>query len=125
MKKTLAYWIPTALFSLAMMASGGAALAGIPEAVETYARLGFPGWFPTWLGTFKLLGVGVLLAPGLPRLKEWAYAGFFINLTSAAAAHAAAGDAVGDSIAPVLMLAIALTSWHFRPEGRRLAGGLV
>ena len=40
----------------------------------------------------KLLGVVLLLAPVPPRLKEWAYAGFAIDLASAFIAHLSVGD---------------------------------
>jgi DoxX-like family len=60
------------------------------------------------------------VAPGLPRLKEWAYAGFFFNLTSAAFSRAAVGDGMADIIAPLGFLALVLASWWLRPESRRL-----
>lgn len=121
MKTALPYWIPTALFSLMLLGSGGASLAGVPEMVENFGRLGFDPWFVRWLGFFKIAGVVVLLAPGLPRLKEWAYAGFVINLTSAVAAHLAAGDGVGEIVAPILALGLLMTSWARRPASRTLA----
>jgi hypothetical protein len=40
----------------------------------------------------KFVGILLLLAPVPPRLKEWAYAGFAINLASALIAHLAVGD---------------------------------
>lgn len=70
----LAYWIPTALFSLAMTGSGLGALTRQAPLMEAYTHLGYPLYFMTLLGASKLLGVATLLAPGLPRLKEWAYA---------------------------------------------------
>ena len=45
------------------------------------------------LSLAKLVGVVVLLVPMIPaRLKEWAYAGFAINLVSAMIAHASISD---------------------------------
>jgi DoxX-like family len=44
------------------------------------------------LSCAKLLGVALLLAPTPARLKEWAYAGFAINLASALIAHLSVGD---------------------------------
>lgn len=120
-KKTLAYWIPTALFCLAMTGSGAFNLMSPPEIVEAMDHLNFPAWFPRWLGAWKLAGVAVLLAPGLPRLKEWATAGFTISLTSAAAAHLGAGDGIGEAVPPLVILALGLASWAFRPSSRRLA----
>jgi hypothetical protein len=118
----LAYWIPTALFSLAMTGSGLGALTRQAPLVEAYTHLGYPLYFMTLLGASKLLGVATLLAPGLPRLKEWAYAGFTINMASAVASHLASGDPIGQAVAPLVLGALLLTSWRFRPEDRRLPG---
>ena len=57
-----------------------------------FTHLGFPAYFRVQLSWAKLLGVVLLLAPVPARLKEWAYAGFAINLVSALIAHLAVGD---------------------------------
>lgn len=116
----LRYWIPTALFALALTGSGLMGLTSPPEFVAELGRLGFPDWFGRWLGAAKLVGVAVLLAPGLGLLKEWATAGFVITLCSAFVAHLAAGDAVQQAIAPVVLLGLLMASWHGRPAARRL-----
>ena len=118
--RTLGYWIPTALFALAMTGSGVFNASRAEPIVQGMAHLGFPAWLPLLLGIWKLLGVVAILVPGFPRLKEWAYAGFFFNLSGAFVSHLAAGDAVGDAIAPLVILGIGLASWAMRPEGRRL-----
>lgn len=118
----LIYWIPTVLFSLAMTGSGIGALSRQPAMVEGYTHLGYPLYFMTLLGLCKLLGAGVLLAPKLPRLKEWAYAGFVINLGSAAVSHLASGDAVSNIVAPVILLGLLFASWRNRPADRSLPG---
>src|SRR4029077_8591475 len=64
----------------------------LPQVAEAFTHLGFPAWFRVELSCAKLLGVGVLLAPVPARLKEWAYAGFAINLGSALIAHLSVGD---------------------------------
>jgi len=92
-----------------------------PELLAVMENLHFPAWFPMWLGSWKLAGVAVLLAPGLPRLKEWATAGFTISLTSASAAHLFNGDPVAEAIPPLVMLGLGLASWAMRPDSRRLA----
>src|SRR5436305_1376343 len=56
------------------------------------------------LGTWKVLGAIVIAAPGLPRVKEWAYAGFVFDLTAAAVSRAAVGDGAADIIAPLVFL---------------------
>lgn len=119
-QKTIAYWVTTGLFCLALTGSGVMNIIGHEEVVKTVAALGFPDWFPRYLGIWKLLGIATLLAPGLPRLKEWATAGFTISLTSAAVSHIAAGDPIATAVAPTVLLIIGLASWWLRPESRRL-----
>lgn len=118
--RTLAYWATTGLFSLAMLGSGTFNITRPPEILEAMAHLGYPEWFPVWLGAFKLAGIPVLLAPGLARLKEWAYAGYTVALLSATGSHLAAGDALGPAAPPLVLLTLALASWALRPDSRRL-----
>ena len=79
--------------------------------------LGYPPYFATILGTAKLLAAATLLTPGLPRLKEWAYAGILINMVGACASHLAAGDPLTTTIAPATFAVLALASWRLRPGG--------
>ncbi len=87
----ISFWIVTALFCLQ---SGFTAYAQLrlPQVAEAFNHLGFPAYFRVELAWAKLLGVVLLLAPAPARLKEWAYAGFAINLGSALIAHLAVGD---------------------------------
>jgi hypothetical protein len=88
---TIVYWTATALFSLQMSLSAYTQLR-LPVVAEAFRHLGFPGYFRVELSWAKLVGVLLLLAPVPARLKEWAYAGFAINLASALIAHLAVGD---------------------------------
>ncbi len=88
---TIAYWTVTALFCLQMSFTAYAQLR-LPQVAEAFAHLGFPGYFRVELSLAKLLGVVLLLAPVPARLKEWAYAGFAIDLASAVIAHLSVGD---------------------------------
>jgi hypothetical protein len=88
---TIAYWIVTALFCLQMSFTAYAQLR-LPQLVEEFTHLGFPAYFRVELSWAKLLGVVLLLAPVPARLKEWAYAGFAMNLASALIAHLSVGD---------------------------------
>ncbi|WP_437579375.1 DoxX family protein [Sorangium sp. So ce887] len=119
--RTIGYWIATGLLGLAFAAGGLGDLAGSPQVVAVMAHLGYPAYFATILGVWKVLGAIALFAPRFPRLKEWAYAGIFFDLTGAAASHAAVGDAAGQVITPLVLVAIAAASWALRPESRRLA----
>ena len=90
--KTIVYWTVTALFCLEMGFTAYYMLLHLPEGAPALIRLGFPSYFRVELAWAKLIGVVVLLAPAPARLKEWAYAGFAINLASALIAHVAVGD---------------------------------
>ena len=87
----VAYWIVTALFCLQMSFTAYAQLR-LPEVAQAFTHLGFPAYFRVELSWAKLLGVLLMLAPVPPRLKEWTYAGFAVNLASALIAHLAVGD---------------------------------
>ena len=87
----IGFWIATALFCLQIGFTAYAQLR-LPQVAEAFTHLGFPDYFRVELSWAKLLGVVVLLAPVPARLKEWAYAGFAINLVSALVAHLSVGD---------------------------------
>src|SRR5262249_3015171 len=89
--KTIVYWIVTALFCLQMSFTAYAQLR-LPQVAEAFTRLGFPPYFRVELSWAKLLGVALLLALAPARPREWAYAGFAINLASALIAHLSVGD---------------------------------
>src|SRR3989454_2515138 len=75
----IGFWIVTALFCLQMGFTAYAQLR-LPQVAQAFTHLGFPGYFRVELSLAKLLGVVLLLAPVPARLKEWAYAGFAIDL---------------------------------------------
>ncbi|HEY3989561.1 MAG TPA: DoxX family protein [Acidobacteriaceae bacterium] len=95
---TIAYWIITALFCLEMSFTAYYELLVLPQAAEAFTRLGFPaGYFRVELSWAKVLGVAALIVPLRPArvniwIKEWAYAGFAINLISALIAHLSIHD---------------------------------
>jgi len=95
-----------------------------PPVIATMKALGYPAYVATILGVWKLLGAVTLLAPRLPRLKEWAYAGVVFDLTGAAFSHASAGDPVDKILIPLVLLAVAFASWALRPESRKLTSAL-
>ncbi len=121
MTKTIAYWTTTILGPASFVIGGALSLTQSAQVTDSLHHLGYPAYFALILGIGKLAGAVVTVAPGLPRLKEWAYAGFLIELTSAAVSHAAVGDAAGDIMAPLMFLALVLASWALRPDSRKLA----
>ncbi|MGC3970278.1 MAG: DoxX family protein [Pirellulales bacterium] len=122
MATKIAYWITTILVAAAYGLGGYFDVAQPPDMMKQGEHLGYPAYFFTILGVWKLGAVIALLAPGLPRLKEWTYAGIFFNLTGAAATHAVVKDPLANVAVPLVLLAIALTSWALRLESRRLSG---
>ncbi|MFC4812133.1 DoxX family protein [Paenibacillus sp. GCM10023250] len=84
MKKVLIpYWIFTGLLAAFMGIGAIPDVIASREAVELFHHLGYPGYLLPFLGIAKLLGVAAILIPGFPRIKEWAYAGLFFDLTGA------------------------------------------
>jgi hypothetical protein len=83
-----------------------------------------PGVGRSTLGVWKVLGAIVIVVPRLPRLKEWAYAGFVFDLTAAAFSRAAVGDSAADILAPLGFLALVLASWALGPASRTLAAAV-
>jgi len=120
--RTIGYWTATGLTALVFGSGGIFQLLGQPGAVEGIRNLGYPAHFIILLGVWKLLGTLAVLAPGFPRLKEWAYAGMVFDLTAASVAHAAVGDPLGNVVAPILLLGIVMASWALRPQERTIAG---
>lgn len=120
--RRIGYWVTTALTAYVFLAGGVVYLARPKFVTEELARLGYPAYFVLILGVWKALGGAAVLAPGLPRLKEWAYAGMAFNLTAAAATHAAVGDPVAKTVTPLVILGVVMASWALRPESRRLRG---
>ncbi len=119
--RAIGYWVTTILGPTSFVIGGIINLMRTEQAVATLQHLGYPAYFASILGAGKLLGAIVITIPGVPRLKEWAYAGFFIDLTAAAISRAAVGDSAADIIAPLGFLALVLASWALRPADRKLA----
>jgi hypothetical protein len=122
LKQSMWYWIPTLYIVLTNLWAGATDILHAPPLYAETLRLGYPPHFSTLLGIWKVLGAVALLAPRYPLVKEWAYAGFFIDFTAAIVAYAAAGDGVVSFIGPVLSLSALIASWCLRPQSRRLAG---
>jgi DoxX-like protein len=118
--RTAAYWTTTTLVALALLSGGAASLLGAEGPVRGMAELGYPAYFVTLLGLWKVLGSLAILAPRLPLLKEWAYAGIAFNLSGAAVSHFAMGHPAAKVIVPLVILGLAAASWALRPASRRL-----
>jgi hypothetical protein len=118
--RNIGYWVATGLIAVVFGAGGALDAARTSDALEVMAHLGYPVYFLSIIGPWKMLAAVAVLVPRFPRLKEWAYAGIVFDLTGAAASHAASGDGAGQVIPPLVLVAIAAVSWALRPEGRIL-----
>jgi DoxX-like family len=115
-----AYWVVTAAVVGECATGGTMDLLRMSPFYPMLLDLGYPGYLATILGTAKLAAAVVVAAPGLPRLKEWAYAGIMINMVGAAASHVAMHRALSNLIPPAMFAVLALLSWAWRPPARRL-----
>jgi uncharacterized membrane protein YphA (DoxX/SURF4 family) len=103
-----------------MVASGIQQLLHMKSFVDIVIPLGYPMYFLTILGVWKILGVIAILVPRFPLVKEWAYAGFFFIMTGAVFSHLINGDEAIALFGPTLLLILTAVSWYFRPADRRL-----
>jgi uncharacterized membrane protein YphA (DoxX/SURF4 family) len=119
--KNTAYWVTTIFGPASFVIGGVLHLARAEQVMSGLSHLGYPTYFASILGAWKVLGAIAIVVPRFPRLKEWAYAGFFFDLTAAAVSRAAVGDSTADIVAPLVFLALVLASWALRPASRTLA----
>jgi DoxX-like family len=119
--KNIAYWTTTVLVAFFIGSGGFAQLALLRSNVQGAVLLGYPLYFFRILGFWKVLGAIAILVPRFPRLKEWAYAGIFFDLTGAAASVAVVGGYGAYAfhiVAPLVLAVLTVASWALRPESR-------
>ena len=115
MKNTrILYWIVTGLAAAFMVMASVPDVLRNPQALSIFGHLGYPAYLLPFLGTAKLLGVGAVLAPGFPRLKEWAYAGLVFDLSGAWYSHVSVGDPPSVWVFPIIGLILVGGSYLLR-----------
>ena len=114
------YWISTIWLALGMVSTGGVQLFKMKEEADMMIHLGYPLYFLTILGIWKILGAVAVLIPKFPLLKEWAYAGFFFAMSGAVFSHLASGDGAKEFFGPILLLTLTAVSWYSRPADRKI-----
>lgn len=119
-KSKVIYWTSTILLSLGMLSGGIGQILMFPSTVEGMVKLGYPLYFLTIIGICKIIGVIAILSPGLPLVKEWAYAGLFFLMMGATLSHMASGDPITEAMAPLFFLTLIVFSWRFRPVNRKI-----
>jgi len=119
MGRKVTYWVVTGLLALSALFVGVNYLWG-SQPVQTFAHLGYPQQLRVLLGIAKLLGGIALIVPGLPTLREWAYAGFTFAWIAAAAAHYLAKDGAV-AFFPLVLLILLFVSYLTKLASQRLA----
>lgn len=114
------YWVATGWLVLGMVSTGIVQLIRMDAEVDLMSRLGYPIYFLSIIGVWKILGVVAILVPGRPLLKEWTYAGFFFAMSGAIFSHLAAGSAAAEFFGPTLLLVLTVVSWYFPPAERKV-----
>ncbi len=119
-RKLIWYWIITAILSFCIFFGGLAQALQAKGVIQGFKPLGYPTYFISIIGVWKILGVIAVLIPKFPLLKEWAYAGIFILLTGAVISHIASNDINPQIIAPIVLAVFTVLSWYLRPANRRI-----
>jgi uncharacterized membrane protein YphA (DoxX/SURF4 family) len=113
--RTIAYWVTTVAVAAEFAAGGVMDILRLPPFFAVTQRLGYPAYFSTIVGVWKVLGAVAILAPRAPRIREWAYAGMVFTMTGAVASHLAVGDGADALAAPIVFTGLTLASWALQP----------
>jgi uncharacterized membrane protein YphA (DoxX/SURF4 family) len=116
--QTIVYWATTALLAFVMLSGAIGELTQQWGTLETHTILGYPIYLLAIIGSWKILGSIAILVPRFPRLKEWAYAGMFFNMTGAFLSHAVVGDGAYHLVATSSVALLVVASWALRPQSR-------
>lgn len=119
-RNKIIYWIATIWLALGMTSTGIVQIIKLKEEVDMMTHLGYPLYFLTLLGVWKILGVIAILIPKFPLLKEWTYAGFFFAMSGAIFSHLSVGDEAIALFGPTLLIVLTIISWYFRPVDRKV-----
>jgi hypothetical protein len=119
-RKLIWYWIITGLLSFCIFFGGLTQAVQMKQTIEGFKPLGYPIYFISLIGIWKMLGVIAILIPGFKLLKEWAYAGIFFTMTGAVISHIASNDVKAQIIAPIVLAIFTVLSWYLRPASRKI-----
>jgi hypothetical protein len=119
-RKLLWYWIITVILSFCVFSGGLAQAVQVKGVVQGFKPLGYPNYFISLIGVWKVLGIIAILIPNFKLLKEWAYAGIFFVMSGAVISHIASNDVSIQIIAPVALAIFTVLSWYLRPADRKI-----
>ncbi|HKZ67437.1 MAG TPA: DoxX family protein [Chitinophagaceae bacterium] len=106
------YYITLILFCGIISLTGFARLAVIPQAKEIIGQLGYPHYFPKYIGICSLIGIVSLWLMPLRFLKDFTYAGFFILLVSAIFSYVMKGDSWSFIFLPFVVLILLSVNYY-------------
>jgi len=118
--RIITYWTFTVLLVFELAAGTLWNLLQIEWVRVQLNHLGYPLYYTYISGVWQIGGAAVIIAPGFPRLKEWAYAGSFFQFSGAVASHLLAGDGVEVWLPALVFSMFVIVSWALRPADRRL-----
>jgi hypothetical protein len=122
-RNKIIYWVATIWLALGMVSTAIVQLFKMKSGqggMDSIIHLGYPVYFLTILGVWKMLGVIAVLIPKFALIKEWAYAGFFFAMTGAIFSHIALGDSITTMLPALLLLILTTISWYFRAADRKI-----
>ncbi|MFJ4655348.1 DoxX family protein [Nocardia sp. NPDC088792] len=120
--RRILYWSATAAVVAESAVGGWWDIARVSYVRDIVVHLGYPTYLLVILGVWKVPAALVLVLPGWPLVKEWAYAGIVFVYTGAIASHLTVGyDRWEVALLSALVL-LTFVSWALRPPDRRLAG---
>ena len=112
-KHKILYWIPTAIFCGIMLFSASMYFTKYVMIKSFFVMMHYPTYLVYPLAIAKILGVIAVITNKSKLLKEWAYAGFFINTTLATLAHLNANDG-GYLMASVALVMVVLSRFLWK-----------
>jgi DoxX-like family len=118
--KRIWYWIITIILSFCIFSGGLAQALQLKDVLQGFKPLGYPTYFISLIGIWKMLGIIAILVPGFRLLKEWAYAGVFFTMTGAVISHIASNDIRAQIISPIVLAIFTVLSWYLRPADRKI-----
>ena len=117
--RLVSYWTTTGVLAAECFVGGVMGTLRLQPFKGVVTHLGYPPYFMTILGICYVSAGLVLLAPRLPLVKEWAYAGLMFVYTGATASHIWVGDDAKTLVGPLLLVGLTVASWALRPPRRR------
>ena len=105
------FWISTGL--IALFELSGALFMNSQMAIDGMHHLQLPDWFRWEVSIGHLIGGFLLVTPVGRRIKEWVYVAFGIDFISAFIAYLSIDGWVGNTISPLVMLALLVISYTF------------